>query len=165
MKRKKFNLIAMLLSGATLVSLQAQETSSASGGNATGSGGTASYTVGQMVYTTNTGSNGSVAQGVQQPFEITVVSGIEQAQGISLAVSAYPNPTTNYLILKIDASEALGTQSLQYQLYDISGKLIQSQKVEGIETSISTESLVPATYFLKVSRENKEIKTFKIIKN
>jgi hypothetical protein len=39
------------------------------GGEATGSGGSVSYSVGQVVYTTNTGINGSVAQGVQQPYE------------------------------------------------------------------------------------------------
>ena len=53
------------------IELQAQEIPIASGAVATGIGGSSSYTVGQVVYTTNTGSNGSVAQGVQQPYEIS----------------------------------------------------------------------------------------------
>ena len=44
----------------------AQDAIPATGGDATGSGGSASYTVGQIGYTTNTGTNGSVAEGVQQ---------------------------------------------------------------------------------------------------
>lgn len=53
-------------------SLQAQQTVPATGGIATGSGGTVSYTVGQAVYTTQTGSGGTITQGVQQPFEIWI---------------------------------------------------------------------------------------------
>ena len=124
-----------------------------------------SYTVGQVVYTTNTGTNGSVAQGVQQPFEISVVTGIEEAKGITLQCSAYPNPTTDFLTLKVDASTSLSTQSMEYQLFDINGKLLENKKVEDDETSIVMSNLVPATYFLKIIQNNKEIKTFKIIKN
>jgi len=41
-----------------LTSLQAQETIPALGGNASVAGGSVSYTVGQVVYTTNTGADG-----------------------------------------------------------------------------------------------------------
>jgi len=83
MKYKKLKLSAVLLLGIGLTGLQAQESVNATGGNALGNGGTASYSVGQMIYTTNTGTGGNtVAQGVQQPFEISVVTGIEEAQGI-----------------------------------------------------------------------------------
>jgi hypothetical protein len=116
------------------------------------------------VYTTNTGTNGTVAQGVQQPFEISVVTGLEEAKGINLSVSAYPNPTTDFLNLKVDASTPLSIQSMSYQLYDINGKLLENKKIEGNETSIVMSNLVPATYFVKVTEGNKEVKTFKIIK-
>jgi hypothetical protein len=161
MKHKRLKLSAVLLLGLGLTGLQAQETIPATGGNASGSGGTVSYSVGQVVYTTNTGTNGSVAQGVQQPFEISVVTGIEQT-AINLAISAYPNPTTDFLLLKVE-SEKL--KDLSYQLYDLNGKLLQNKKIEGNETSIVMSNLVPATYFVKVTEGNKEVKTFKIIKN
>ena len=63
--------------------LIAQEAIPAAGSNAIGSGGSVSYSVGQVVYTINTGTNGSVAEGVQQPYEISVVVGIEQAKDIN----------------------------------------------------------------------------------
>jgi hypothetical protein len=44
--------------------IRAQNAIPASGGNATGSGGSVSYTFGQVVYTTKSGTGGSVAQGV-----------------------------------------------------------------------------------------------------
>ncbi len=164
MRHKKLKLSTLLLLGLGLIG-QAQETVPATGGNASGSGGSASYSIGQMVYTTNTGTNGSVAQGVQQPYEISVITGIEEAKGISLNCSAYPNPTIEFITLKVDASATLSIQLLSYQLYDISGKLLENKKIEGNETSIVMSNLVPASYFVKVIQGNKEVKTFKIIKN
>ena len=162
MKHKRLKLSAVLFLGLGLTGLQAQTSVNATGGDATGSGGSASYSVGQVVYTTNTGTNGSVAQGVQQAFEISVVTGIEEAKGINLSVSAYPNPTTDYLTLRIDEFEI---SNLSYQLYDMNGKLLQNEKITGNQTSIVMSNLVPATYFVKVIQGNKEFKTFKIIKN
>jgi hypothetical protein len=95
MKHKKVKLSALLL-GLGLAA-QAQQATTATGGNTSGSGGTVAYSVGQIVYTTNTGTNGSVAQGVQQPYEISIVLGIDN-HSINLGLSAYPNPTTNYLV-------------------------------------------------------------------
>ena len=165
MRHKRLKLSAVLLLGLGLTGLQAQTSVNATGTNASGSGGTVSYSVGQVVYTTNTGASGSVAQGVQQPFEISVVTAIEEAKGINLSVTAYPNPTTDFLQLKVDASTTLSIQSMSYQLYDMNGKLLQSEKITGNQTSIVMSNLVPANYFVKVIQANKEVKTFKIIKN
>ena len=165
MRHKKLKLSAVLLLGLGLTGLQAQTSVNATGGNASGSGGSASYSLGQVVYTTNIGANGSVAQGVQQPFEISVVTAIEEAKGINLSVTAYPNPTTDFLQLKVDASTTLSIQSMSYQLYDMNGKLLQSEKITGNQTSIVMSNLVPANYFVKVIQGNKKVKTFKIIKN
>jgi hypothetical protein len=52
-------LLALLLS--TALSIHAQRTISSPGGNALGTGGTSSFTVGQVVYTSNTSSLGSVS--------------------------------------------------------------------------------------------------------
>ncbi len=160
----KTMVIAMVLSACTFLfsTATAQESINATGGNASGSGGSASYSVGQVVYTTNSGTNGSVAQGVQQPFEISIVTGLEAAKGISLSVKAYPNPTTDFLTLEVNAFEL---STLNFQLYDMQGKLLQNEKITDIQTSISMGSFVPATYFVKVIQGNKEVKTFKIIKN
>jgi hypothetical protein len=121
-----------------------------------------SYSVGQVVYTTHTGTSGSAAQGVQQPFEISVVTGIEEAKDINLVCSAFPNPATDNVKLKAENYE---TENLTYQLYDIRGNLLENKKIEGNETSIVISNLVLGIYFLKVSNNNKEVKTFKIIKN
>jgi hypothetical protein len=70
---------------------QAQENANTSGGVATGSGGTVAYSIGQVAYTTNTGSNGSVDQGVQHAYEIFTV-GIKETE-LNISLTAFPNPT------------------------------------------------------------------------
>jgi hypothetical protein len=140
----------------------AQSTIPASGGNATGAGGSVSYSVGQIVYTTNTGSGGSVAQGVQQPYEISVVTAIEQAKDITLSCLIYPNPTSSFLTLKV---ENYDTENLSFWLYNVSGNLLLNKKVAGTETQIPMQNLLSGTYILKVTVGGKEVKTFKIIKN
>ncbi len=161
------NIVTILLFTTTLLAfsitgLKAQQAVIVTGGNALGSGGNVSYSVGQVNYITNTGNNGSVAEGVQQPFEISVVIGIEEAKEITLLCSAYPNPTNDYLILKIGG--VLNTQCIAL-LYDIKGKLIENQNIVSKETFIAMRTLAPSIYFLKIINNDKEIKTFKIIKN
>jgi len=139
-----------------------QQTISASGGNASGGGGSAAFTTGQVVYTTISGSNGSAAQGVQQAYEISVVTSTEEAKGISLLFLAYPNPVTDFLTLKVENYEE---DKLAYWLYDITGNLLQNKKVESEETIISMQQLMPGSYILRITESNKILKAFKIIKN
>ncbi len=171
MRHNRLKTCLVLLLGLGLTGLQAQTSINATGGDASGDGGSVSYSVGQMVYITNTGTNGSGAQGVQQPYEISVVTGIEEAIGISLSVRAYPNPTTDYLTLSIEdnVKTSHDLSLMSYQLYDIQGKLLQSEKITDNQTSIVMGNLVPGTYFVKVIAmaqgiANQEVKTFKIIK-
>lgn len=159
-KRLKLSILLLLVLG--LTGLHAQESVNTTGGNASGSGGTLSCSVGQIAYQTHTGTSGSVAEGVQQPYEISIVTEIEEAKGINLSVTAYPNPTSDYLQLNIESEKLI---DLSYQLYDMSSKLLQIEKITGNRTSIVTSNLVPATYFIKVIQGNKDVKTFKIIKN
>lgn len=163
MKYKKLLLSGMFLLCFGLSGIMAQEVLSASGGNATGTGGSISYTVGQIIYTTQKGANSnSIAHGVQQPYEITVVTSIAQAININLELSAYPNPITDCLTIAVKNYE---TTNLYYRLYDVNGKLLQTVKAEGNKTEIITRHLIPSIYFVKVIDKEKEIKLFKIIKN
>jgi|WetSurMetagenome_2_1015567.scaffolds.fasta_scaffold657060_1 hypothetical protein len=161
MKHLFKSLIAFCLFGYG-TTIMAQSTIPASGGNSTGSGGSVSYSAGQVVYNKNTGANGSEIQGVQQPYEISVVTGIKDADFIKLDIAAYPNPATDFLRLRIENYEI---DDLTYQLFDIYGNAILIKKIEGNETNISLQTLLPATYILKISLGNKVAKTFKIIKN
>ena len=159
MKSKKLKLCVLLL-GLGLMA-QAQQASVVTGGDASGSGGTVAYSVGQVVYSTQVKATGSVAQGVQQPYEISIVSSIDFDQ-VNQRLQVYPNPTTDYLILNVGESDR---SNLKFQLFDISGRLIADKKIANIEELIRLDNLPGAVYFLKVFESNKDLKTFKIIKN
>jgi len=141
---------------------KAQQSSNTAGGNATGTGGTVSYSVGQMNYSTNTGTSGSACQGVQQPYEIYMVTSVDEAKDLNINLSAFPNPTFDFLTLKIESST---TKNLSYLLLDMNGKLLATQKLDGTETKIAMNNYAAATYFIKITENNNTLKTFKIIKN
>jgi opacity protein-like surface antigen len=140
---------------------QAQQSVNSSGGNATGSGGTVSYSIGQAVYTTNSGNSGSLAQGVQQAYEIIPVGTNESEPKISLSV--FPNPIAENLILQVNDFER---STLNFQLCDMQGKQLSKGQIVAKQTQINTSSLSSATYFINVvNQENQKVHTFKIIKN
>ena len=159
MKKQSYYLIFIFLF--CLGGIQAQDAILTSGGDASGSGGSFSYSVGQIVYTTVIGSNGSMAQGVQQPFEISAVLGVDDLLGINLSLVAYPNPTTDFLNLTI---ANLNYKNLSYQLFDINGRLLAQKKLENNSNEITMKQFPSALYFLKIFNNQKLVKLFKIIK-
>lgn len=140
---------------------QAQVAIPSAGGDATGNDGSVSYTIGQVVYTTNSSANGSVSEGVQQPYEIFVITGTELLSFVGLSCKVYPNPAADYLILSVGKS---GKHDLSYRLSDLNGKIIGSGKVIDEETKIQMGTLRDGNYFLSVIGNDAELKTFKIIK-
>jgi hypothetical protein len=162
MTKNKSRPILLLTTGLLWAGLaQAQESANASGGDATGSGGTVAYSVGQVVYTTNTSASGTVSQGVQQAYEIFTV-GIKETE-LNISLSVFPNPTADNLTLQISD---YNNEKLTYQLYDMQGKLLSNGQVTAQQTQIKTSSLPAATYFINVvNQENQKVQSFKIIKN
>jgi len=159
--KKTITSVALLLLG--LGGIQAQEAITTAGGEATGSGGSASYTVGETLYSSNTGDGGSTTQGVQQPYSITELLGTEEI-GIQLELlvnpNVFPNPTSNFLTLKVEEFN-----DLNYQLYDLQGKALKRKKVNSNTTTIKMGNLTSATYVLKVFRGQNLVKVFRIVKN
>lgn len=144
------------------LNVNGQETVSSSGGEASSSDGTVSYTIGQVFYAEDNDATGSVTPGVQQAYEIYVTDGIEEAAGIKLTMTAFPNPTLDQLTLSV---ENFNNENLSYQLFDMSGRLVKSGEMNEQNTQIYMDDLERATYVLLVNKDNKNIKTFKIIKN
>lgn len=131
----------------------AQQTVPASGGDAVGNGGTISYTIGQVVYTAITGSNGSLAQGIQQPYEISTLVGLEVTD-IELELTTYPNPTNNLIHINIGNYD---NETLSYQLYDIHGKYLIGRQIRENLTNVFLEEFSGSTFLLNVLEENRLI--------
>jgi len=151
--------VGILLSIA-LLPVRAQNSTTASGGKASGTGGTQSFSVGQVACT----PNGVISAGMQQAYIVSTVTALEEAKSIDLVV-AYPNPVTNTLRLIVRSSCVYKLESLRYHVYDSNGKMMQSGNFSKNDSQIDMSSLKPETYFVRVFHGEKELRSFKIIKN
>jgi gingipain R len=76
--------------------------------------------------------------------------------------SVWPNPATETVHIQMDASDNNGSSS--YQLFDMSGKLIQGGRLTDNISEIDVRNLVAGTYLLKVENSNHQTQTTKIVK-
>ena len=84
-------------------------------------------------------------------------SGIRQPQEQTLKL--YPNPTTGDLFF----GELEETDGLEYQIFDLYGRMLDAQPVEG--GRIRTAPLVPGMYMVRILKDHSIISTEKIIKH
>jgi len=149
--------LSFLFGGISLLGLSQQNTVS-TGGNANGTGGTVSYSVGQIDYSNQQGTNGSINQGVQQPYEFYLLGiGAE----LTLDVSLFPNPTNEFIILQLENF----SNDLKYALTDMNGKIIATDKIESSETHIDMRSYASGQYNLTITNDTTTNQTIKIIKH
>ncbi len=134
------------------------------GGDAQSGSGSVSYTVGQVV--TQTASNGSgsisVAEGVQQPYEIQAV-GVNHYPQITLNAVVFPNPTENLAQLMLNGFE-IPTEGLQANLFDSKGKLLQRIHVTNDLTTFQIGQYATGTYYLELRDGKRVLKTFKVVR-
>ena len=125
-----------------------------------GEAGTVSYTVGQVFVDVATSDKGSVAPGVQQAYEITIVEVGVADRLVTLEAAVYPNPVTDRLVLRVDDTAA----ALRYILTDANGRAITTDNIVDAQTAIDMGRLTPAMYLLRVDDGAKSVKTFRIVK-
>ena len=155
--QKYFFLIAFFI---VAIFTQAQESVNSIGGVDRGNGGTVSFSVGQMVYTTDSKEAGSVVQGIQRPYKITTTD-IKKLDNI-LSFKAYPNPSSEVLFLEMNEFR---NEKLNYQLYDMHGKLLMTNPIEIPKTQINMRDLAVGSYVIQIyDSKNQAIQTIQIIK-
>ncbi|MCE3278480.1 MAG: hypothetical protein K0S44_671 [Bacteroidetes bacterium] len=137
----------------------AQNNSIPAGGNGSGTGGTVSYSVGQISYSTKASTSGNASEGLQQPYELFLVTGIKD-QSLELSISAYPNPALDLVTLNIDKYG-----DLSYLFTDANGKLVSQNQISSNLTEINCKELCSGVYFLKVYNKSGQLRNFKLIKN
>ena len=88
----------------------------------------------------------------------TIVTALSTNDFIKSNFSVYPNPASNYLVIKAET-----TSNAQYEIIDINGKQLLSDKVESLNP-INISILQSGFYFLTVKTSEGKA-TFKFIKN
>jgi hypothetical protein len=140
--------------------VSAQQSANTTGKNVSQNNTTISYSIGEVYYNTTTTLSSVITQGIQQPYEIYLISGIVNEKDVQL-ITAFPNPTSSTIKIVI---QDIKIDGLNYKLYDLLGKEILSGDITSNQTEVDLNNLMPAVYFIKVFRYNSTIKYFKIIK-
>ena len=153
--------LTLLLFVLRATTLHAQQATVATGGNATGTGGSASYSVGQPAYTTLSAAGGSVAQGVQQPYEISTDTSVGERDGFFILTAA-PNPATD--VLELAAAGPLPART-RYHLRNTAGQLLANAPITGERTRIAMNGLAPGIYLLEVASPDGPLRSFRIVKH
>ncbi len=137
--------------------LWAQQGVVPSGGEATGGGGTLSYSLGQVDYTAVQGPGGTCGAGVQQPYEYLVLA-VENAAP-DPAVTVAPNPAAEGVQLTF---ETIPDPGAQYLVLDAAGQVVRTASITATTMHIPLGDLPPALYLLRITGSNPS--TFQLIK-
>ncbi len=159
MKKNKLLIFSLAVIFLLTGKLSAQQVIATSGGTGQNTSGTITYTLGELVIETYSGTDKKLTQGFQQ--SRLIITAVSEIKGLSYTVTAYPNPTTNFIKIKLEKDFP---ETLDYLLMDINGKVLSSGKIENGETDISFEDNAVGTYFIKIIQEKKEVKTIKVVK-
>jgi len=158
---RNLGMTAIVVACIAVSQLCAQSTVSTSGGDAKGKDGSASYTVGQTVYSYANDDRASVSEGVQQPYVFNVLAG-KTVKDVDMFIAAYPNPASTTLTLKVSGVDIT---PYSFQLYDVKGRLILTNGLTSELTAIPMETRASGAYVLQVLKNNSIVKSFQIIKN
>ena len=139
----------------------AQQSINAAGAEANGSGGSVSFSVGQVAYTAPSSSTGSLNEGVQQGYAVNPL-GMDKT-GSKMIFSVFPNPAQDVLSLEIKGDQLEG---YTYEFVDAVGQLLKHGQITSQNTLINMKHLPAASYYVYVLNSNQEnVQSFPIIKN
>jgi hypothetical protein len=161
MKTFHFLTICIILVFTSAITALAQQVISSAGAHAVGTNVQLSWTVGEPIIETFTGTSSILTQGFQQG-KLTVTA-IEPDIYPGISLSVYPNPVALELTLVISGNEMANPE---YYLYNPEGKLLVNKIIDNQPEKINMQNYPAGTYLLKVfSKEKKSLKTFKVLKN
>jgi hypothetical protein len=158
MKQKIFILMISLMAVCQWRAI-AQADVTVSGGNGNSSGGTVSYSVGQVAYKQYAETDGSVSEGVQQTYEVADLSLENNSTIFDCAV--YPNPTFSGVRFILQDSSY---PEMHADLFDATGKAVLVLPMLYEQQDIQLGHLPAGTYVLRVYSAKKTVRSFKIIK-
>ena len=159
--KKLFLFITFLAAGfPTWCQLQPQQVVASSGGSGQNGNTDMEWTMGEPVIATFSSGDVMLTQGFQQP-EL-MVTAVKANNDLLFTVEAYPNPTGDLLMIRIE-NEKL--QDFKYVLYDVNGKVLEKKGLAGTVTGIGMNNHPAGVYLLKITQSEKEIKMFEIVKN
>lgn len=136
----------------------AQQNTVASGGDGTGSGGSISFSVGQIDYLFTASPAGSLSPGVQQSYPDLEISVGELA--LPFAMQLYPNPTRSLTVLELPDDGALW----HAELCDARGRTVsRHDRLTGFN-QLDLSVVSSGMYHLRIYRNTQFAGHFKVMR-
>ncbi|MBK8497538.1 MAG: T9SS type A sorting domain-containing protein [Flavobacteriales bacterium] len=158
MKRVQ-HLCALALALGTTLPGRAQSGTVATGGDASGPGGSISSSIGQVGYRAVVSAGGTVGEGVQQAYEYLVLPVYDQVSAWMAFVS--PNPTSDGITVQLtDVLEG----KPRFELLDAEGQLVRAGQLASSHAFIPMQELPSASYLLLLYHAGGDHTVFKILK-
>lgn len=118
------------------------------------------WSIGEVSTSTFTNSQIKLTEGFhQKDIKITEVN-VPSINQFKFEV--YPNPATNYIVIKADAINIPKVRSI---ISDTNGKVIMKPTISSTNQEIDVSQLTNGIYYLRILYDNNTIKTYKIVKS
>lgn len=137
------------------------EVLASSGAHFTGTNASLSWTIGEVMIETVSGTNNILTQGFHQPGVQATI--IEEVLPGHIKINIFPNPATESITVNLENN----ILKLNVELYDMMGKLLISKEIEPLQSSfvVNVKDLANAGYLLRIHSEDKKYNaTYKIQK-
>ncbi len=132
---------------------------STAGSHDDSSGGTLSWSVGELAITTLEGDEHMITQGFHQG-SLDIETTYKMAD-TDYELHTYPNPARDYVTIEVNHDSY---EHLHFTLLDIHGSKLKGDHLKGYTTRLSVQSLNSGIYFLNIADQNTIIQTFRITK-
>jgi len=118
------------------------------------------WTIGQTAISTLSSDDAILTQGFQQ--YLYSVTEVPTDFTNDIQISAYPNPTDNFVFIEFSDDEYLGGT---IEILDLNGKLIDIKEIYNTKTPIELSQYAPSLFLINIKQSNQILKTYKIIRN
>ena len=154
----KYSLISFAIFLSCTFNSFGQNAVSTTGGHIKSTGGSTSFTVGQLAYVLKKGNGPYLNEGVQQVYtkKTTPIEELVYLKDVQL----YPNPTQETMTLILSSKEDV---QVRYAIMDYLGKEIRIGNIISEKSEISLKDLPSGNYFISL-KSKKEIRIFKMVK-
>jgi hypothetical protein len=143
----------------SVINIKAQQLVTSAGGSYSSPTLSVTYSVGEIVTETFSGTTIKLTQGFHQPSY--TISTKNEILPVGSSIMAFPNPTKDLIKLTVTDPQ---NKNFSYKVIDAKGQVIMENKVKQAISELPFSSLSPSVYFLKIYENKKEVKTFKIVK-
>jgi len=139
------------------VAINAQEVISSQGDSYSNGTNTIDFTIGEPVIETISDGTNELSQGFHQT--LLIITNIEDfIEDFSVNIS--PNPTSEFINLNVEKFDGVS-----FRLLDITGKIVKQEVLNQSTTKVSLSTYPNGIYLVAlIQKDNKKIKTYKIIK-